>query len=415
MIYRLQKKFILISALSILIVITLIFCLMTLLNVSSMNRTLDTLADSVSRGGGKFPDSFAGPIPDQERPGGEPGFDFITPETPFSTRHFTVWFDKNGEIVRMNTESIFAITDELATEYATEAVADRDDRGWISNYRYKVFFTENGKAAVFIDGSTNRAALFQSMMISCFVLLGCALLVLLLIVLLSKRVVKPVAESYEKQKQFVTDINHELKTPLTLILANLDIAETELGQNEWLDDIRSEGRRMTELVNQLVALSRMDEDSQSLEAVCLPISEIVSDIVSEFRISVEARGKSLSADIAPSITCMGDETLIRRLISVLMDNALKYCDAGGEISVVLRRKRNIVFTVENTYLDIESMELDRLFDRFYRADKARTYAGGYGIGLSIAKAIVQKHRGEITAYKKGAAHIGFKVVFKNEI
>lgn len=413
MIYRLQRKFILISAISILIVVALIFCLMTILNISSMNRTLDSLADSVSKGGGRFPDSFGGSAPEPNMPVPEPNFDYITPETPFSTRHFTVWFDESGDVARINTEFIYAITEELAVEYAEDAVADNDERGWISNYRYKVFSTENGNAVVFIDGSMNRASLVQSMTISAIVLLGCALLVLLLIVLLSKRVMKPVAQSYEKQKQFVTDAGHELKTPLTLILANLDIAEAELGKNEWLEDIRSEGQRMTELVNQLVALSRMDEDSQSFEAVSLPLGEIVSDTVSEFKPLSEKRGKSLSSDIDKSITCMGDETLIRRLLSVLMDNALKYCDAEGEITVTLRQRRNIVLTVENTYRDIDNVELDRLFDRFYRADKARTYAGGYGVGLSIAKAIVEKHHAELTAYKRDATHIGFRVILKN--
>ena len=116
---------------------------------------------------------------------------------------------------------------------------------------YKVFPTDRGVGVVFVDGSMNRSALMQSTTIAGIVLLVCAALVLVLIFSLSKKAVKPIAESYEKQKQFVTDANHELKTPLTLILANVEIAEAELGKNEWLDDIRAEGNRMTELVNQL--------------------------------------------------------------------------------------------------------------------------------------------------------------------
>ena len=171
-----------------------------------------------------------------------------------------MFFDKQGEVARTNTESIYSITEEAAVEYAESVLDDKDARGWIDNYRYKVFATEKGYVVVFVDGSMTRSSLMQSMTIAGFVLLGCAALVLILIFLLSKKAVKPIAESYEKQKQFITDANHELKTPLTLILANLDIAEAELGKNEWLDDIRSEGHRMTELVGQLVALSRMDEE-----------------------------------------------------------------------------------------------------------------------------------------------------------
>ena len=159
---------------------------------------------------------------------------------------------------------------------------DGKKRGWVSVYRYKVFSTDFGEAVVFIDGSMNRSAIIQSMTIAGIVLVSCAVLVILLILLFSKKAVKPIAESYEKQKQFVTDANHELKTPLTLILANVDIAESELGQNEWLDDIRDEGVRMTELVNQLVSLSRMDEEKHTLNITDVPFGEMLIDTVSEF-------------------------------------------------------------------------------------------------------------------------------------
>ena len=267
-----------------------------------------------------------------------------------------------------------------------------------------------GKGIVFVDGSMSRSSLMQSMTIAGLVLLGCAALVLILIFLLSKKAVKPIAESYEKQKQFITDANHELKTPLTLILANLDIAEAELGQNEWLDDIRAEGHRMTELVNQLVALSRMDEEGQPLNITEVAFGELVADTAREFEPLAKERGKALTANIDKEISYCGDEALLHRLVGILMDNAIKYCDQGGEISVDLHRGRKIVLTVENTYAAVDELELNRLFDRFYRADKARKFTGGYGVGLSMAKAIVEKHKGEITACKKDATHIEFKIV-----
>ena len=184
----------------------------------------------------------------------------------------------------------------------------------------------------------------------------------------------------------------------------------ELGQNEWLDDIRSEGHRMTELVNQLVALSRMDEEGQPLNVAEVALGELVADIVSEFEPLAKERGKALAASIDNEITYLGDEALLHRLIGVLMDNAIKYCDQGGEITVTLQKGRRIILTFENTYASVGELELSRLFDRFYRADKARTFTGGYGVGLSMAKAIVEKHKGEISAYKKDATHIGFKIV-----
>ncbi|MBE6695880.1 MAG: HAMP domain-containing histidine kinase [Ruminococcaceae bacterium] len=411
MIYRLQRKFILISALSVLTVITLVFGTIFALNLSSMNKNLDFLADAVSDGGGRFPSSFGGGHRPGDKPPAEDGkIDFITPETPFATRHFTVFLNSEGEPVRTNTEAIYSITDEIAVEYAKKAIDSKKERGWLDNYRYKMFETAQGTGVVFIDGSVRRSSLVQSMTIAGFVLLGCAALVLILIALLSKRAVKPIAESYEKQKQFITDANHELKTPLTLILANLDIAEAELGKNEWLDDIRSEGHRMTELVNQLVALSRMDEEGHKLNIVELAFGRLVSDALAEFEPLARERGKVLSSDIDKNIVCMGDEALLFRLVGILMDNAVKYCDNGGEIKVTLSRGRRVSLTVENTYSAVGEIELSRLFDRFYRADKARKFTGGYGVGLSMAKSIAEKHKAELLAYKKDSTHIGFKLL-----
>ncbi len=412
MIYRLQKRFILISTVAVLAVIALVFGVILALNISSMNRNMDTLADRVSEGGGRFPGSSTEkpPIDNIIPPKNEPNFEFITPETPFSTRHFTVFFDENGVVTETFTESIYSIDEKTAIEYAERAMEDGDERGWISSYRYKIFSTDFGIGVVFVDGSMSRSVLMQSTSIAGVVLLACAALVLTLIFLLSKKAVKPIAESYEKQRQFVTDANHELKTPLTLILANVDIAESELGKNEWLDDIRAEGHRMTELVNQLVALSRMDEEGRKINLTDVALGELVADRICEFEPLARERGKALVASIDKKITYRGDEALLYRLVGILMDNAIKYCDQDGEISVTLRRGRRIVLTVENTYAAVGETPLNRLFDRFYRADKARKFTGGYGVGLSMAKAIAENHNGEITAYKKDNTHIGFKVV-----
>ena len=197
MIYKLQRKFILICAASVLGVVALVFGIMLALNVSSMNRNVDILADRVSDGGGRFPGSFIEEFkPDKMPPREELNFDFITPETPFSTRHFTVFFDIRGEVYQTYTESIYSITEEVAVTYAKEAMERGADRGWISNYRYKVFSKDSGVGVVFVDGSMNRSALMQSTTIAGAVLIACAALVLVLIFFLSKKAVRPIAESY---------------------------------------------------------------------------------------------------------------------------------------------------------------------------------------------------------------------------
>lgn len=410
MIQKLQKKLILICTASVFSVAALIFSIILILNIISINRNIDTLADRVAEGGGTFPGYFDGVFsPDQLPPQSDSEFDYITPETPFATRHFTVFFDSDGKVIKTNTESIYSINEKNAIEYARRVVNGRKAKGWISSYRYKIYENELGCYVVFVDGSMNRAVFMQSTMSAGLVLTICALLVIVLITLLSKKAVAPIAESYEKQKQFITNVNHELKTPLTLILANVDIAETELGENEWLDDIRTEGIRMSDLVNQLTSLSRMDEDGHALNVSRVDLDGIVSEAVNKFSPLAKEMKKSIIYKNGGSVIYSGDAALLRRLVDILLDNAVKYCDDDGEIKISLYRTKRVILTVENTYAGINELELNRLFDRFYRADKARTYTGGYGVGLSLAKAIVENHKGEISVHKKDNRSIIFKV------
>lgn len=409
MIAGLQKKFILISAASTLAVFSIIFLVLVLFSWDQMEKTMDTLTDAIVSNDGVFPDfepdDHRGPS--QRLPYGE----IITEETQFSTRFFTVWLDGEKQILRINMDSVSSISRDDVKEYLQKALKEGRERGWVSDYRYRILETGQGATVVFVNGSMNWAVTTRLLVTAFLVLLGSALLILLLTVLLSKRVVRPVAESYEKQKQFITDANHELKTPLTLILSNLDIVEAELGQNEWLDDIRSEGERMGLMINQLVALSRMDESQTHMVRAAFDLSAAVEDTVSEFRPLAAEREKKLQTSIEPGIRYEGDEGLIRRLASILLDNAVKYCDEGGEIRVEVCQHRHPVMIVENTYAQVGQLELDRLFDRFYRADKARTFSGSFGVGLSIAQSIVRSHRGSIHAYRKGDA-IGFRAELK---
>lgn len=409
MIASLQKKFILTSAVSILVVFTGIFLLLVYFSSRQLDRTMDTLADAIASNDGVFPEFEPRDPGDPSRP--FPFDDVINEETRFSTRFFTVWTDAEGHITRVNIDSVSSIEEAQVEGYARAALEEGTQRGWVEDYRYCVTGTAEGSTLVFVNGSMNRSMSGRLLLTAFLVLLGSACLILALTVIISRRAVRPVAESYEKQKQFITDANHELKTPLTLILSNLDIVEAETGPNEWLDDIRSESERMGLLINQMVTLCRMDESDAPLALSEVDLSAVVSDTVSEFEPLAADRGKQLSLAAAPGVLCRGDEALLRRLVSILLDNAVKYCDAGGRIRVELRSRRHPVLTVENTYARVEELDLDRLFDRFYRADKARTFTGSFGIGLSIARSIAKKHRGSITAFKKENT-IGFRVEWK---
>lgn len=407
MIYSLRRKLIWISGISVISVFIIIFAAIYIVSTHQLNTAMDTLTDRISSNDGRFPEI------DEENPPPPRGFsDFITEETKFSTRFFTVRYDKNGDIASADLEFVASVTEETAQDYAGEVMEWNRERGWIKGYRYKVYQTSTGQAIVFVDGNMNRSMTSMLLVAAGLVLVLSLTVILILIIIFSKRAVRPVAESYEKQKQFITDANHELKTPLTLILTNLDIVEAEVGKNEWLEDIRAEGERMNALVKQLVTLTRMDEDRTDMSRENFSLSDAVTDTISEFQTLSEERRKPIKARVQPDVSYCGDEAGIRHVVSILLDNALKYCDPGGEILISLTGKHHPVLCVENTCDTVDTLELDKLFDRFYRADPSRTFTGSFGIGLSIAKAVVEKHHGDICAYKKDATHIGFRVVLK---
>jgi len=407
MIYSLRRKLIWISGVSVIAVFIVIFAAIYIVSTHQLNTAMDTLTDRISSNDGIFPEI------DEEHPLPPRGVvDFITEETKFSTRFFTVRYDKNGNIVSADLEFVASVTEETAQAYAGEAMDRNKERGWMEGYRYKIYHTSMGQAVVFVDGNMNRSMTTMLLVAAGGVLILSLIIILVLIIIFSKRAVRPVAESYEKQKQFITDANHELKTPLTLILTNLDIVEAEVGKNEWLEDIRAEGERMNALVKKLVTLTRMDEDQTDMNRENFSLTDAVTDTISEFQMLSEEKGKPMKAAVQSGVSYCGDEAGIRRVVSILLDNALKYCDPGGEIFISLTEKHHPVLCVENTCDAVDKLELNRLFDRFYRADSSRTFTGSFGIGLSIAKAVVEKHHGDICAYKKDKTHIGFRIVLK---
>lgn len=409
MINTLRKKMIWICCAAVTAVFFLIFAAIYLGGTGMMNRTMDMMADRISEDNGVFrPFGPENPMP----PGMGRFPDFFTEETPFSTRFFTVWITEEGEITGVNLESVSSVTEAEAREYAQNVLSKQLERGWQGNYRFKVFSSRWGDGIVFVDGSVTRSTTRALLLTAAAVLAGCLLIIFAVIVVASRYVVRPIALGYDKQRQFITDANHELKTPLTLILTNLDIVEQELGRSEWLDDIRAEGMRMSRLVAQLTALSRMDEDSVPLEKAEFSLSDVCQDTAAEFAPLLGSRELVLTAEIQPEVVFCGDEGAVRRLVTILMDNAVKYCDPGGQIFLSLTARRQTRLVVENTFSGVDALELDRLFDRFYRADPARTAGSSFGIGLSLAKSIAEKHNGSIKAYKAGPGRIGFRVTLK---
>lgn len=227
--------------------------------------------------------------------------------------------------------------------------------------------------------------------------------VVVLVVLLSRRAIDPVVRSAEKQKQFITDASHELKTPITVISTCLRVLEMETGKQKWIDKAQAQTEKLTALVNALVTLSRMDEGVSPLKMEPFPLSEAVADTAESFRDLAQSKGHDLVLDIAPELTYKGDEYAIRQLVSILLDNAVKYARAGSAITLTLEKtRRGITLRCRNGSDPIPEDTLAKLFDRFYRADPSRSAAtGGFGIGLSIARGIAEAHRGSICARMAG--------------
>ena len=337
----------------------------------------------------------------------------FSPELPYESRYFSVFLNSSGDIISVNTGKIAAVDTSAAIEYAQTVWEKGRTGGFIEIYRYTAYSVGSETHIIFLDCSRNLETL------STFVLTGMGvsavglLLVLVLLIILSGRIVKPFSESYEKQKRFITDAGHELKTPLTIIDADAEILEMDLGENEWLSDIRSQTKRLTDLTNALILLSRMDEEQPRIQMIDFPLSDVAEETAQTFQALAKTQDKTLTATIAPMISMRGDEPSIRRLIAILLDNAVKYSDPGGQISLSLEKQKNsIQLQVYNTAQFVSRENLGHLFDRFYRTDQSRnSQTGGYGLGLSIASAIVNAHKGRISAATKDQQSLQITVTF----
>lgn len=405
MISKLRIKLILAAMVSLLMVLTIISGAIAILNYGKIVSDADATLNLLAENGGYFPDvqpdDFS-ELQDQSlrlrRPSSrrEP---MLPPELPFETRYFFAVLDAQGQVSSVDTRKIAAIDDLDATQYAETVVQQGKERGFWGSYRYLVSSTGEETLVIFLDCGRKLDSFQTLLLSSLFVSAVGASLVLLLLVLLSGRIVKPFLENYEKEKRFITDAGHELKTPLTIIDADTEILAMDWGENEWISDIQAQTRRLSDLTNDLILLSRMEEPGKALPMMEFPLSDVVEESIQSFQTLAKAQGKALSVHIEPMLSLCGDEKSIRKLVSILLDNALKYSPSGAEIRCELERKKNsIQFAVENPTDQMPRAQTQRLFDRFYRTDRSRnSQTGGYGLGLSIAQAIVHSHRGKIAA------------------
>ena len=406
MIRRLRRRFIRIATLSVTAVMLLLTLLLNTANYVSTTRELRDMLQLISSNQGIIPAYRpAGEAPATPPKAPQPPRDGnFTAETPYSTRYFVLRYQDDGTLVKADLQNIASVTEENITPYLAAAVAHGAGYGSYGSYRYYVTRTGEGRnMAVFLDGYQQLRSVGLVLLWSLAADAACILLVVVLVVLLSRRAIDPVVRSAEKQKQFITDASHELKTPITVISTCLRVLEMETGKQKWIDKAQAQTEKLTALVNALVTLSRMDEGVSPLKMEPFPLSEAVADTAEPFRDLAQSKGHDLVLDIAPELTYKGDEYAIRQLVSILLDNAVKYARADSPITLTLEKnRRGIALRCRNGSDPIPEDTLTKLFDRFYRADPSRSAAtGGFGIGLSIARSIAEAHRGSICARMAG--------------
>ena len=297
------------------------------------------------------------------------------------------------------------MTEDDADTYIKAALQHGAGYGfYTSGYKFRVVKEgESRYIAVFLDCYQELRAVRTVAVWSGVSYAVCLALVYVLVVLLSRRAIDPVVRASEQQKQFITDAGHELKTPITVIGTSLKVLEMEVGQQKWIDKARAQTEKLRELVQSLITLCKYDEETSPLHRKPFSISEAVTDTAGSFSDFAQSKGHTIRVTAAPALSYCGDEAAVRQLVSILLDNAIKYAAPETEIQVSLEQlKRGVKLTVTNVCEQVPEGDPDRLFDRFYRPDVSRTAAtGGFGIGLSIAKSIAEAHRGQIRASVQG--------------
>ena len=344
-----------------------------------------------------------------------------TPDSYYTTRYFAVLFDESETVSLIKTSHIAYIEEEQAEEYARIALDRPFHFGNFGRYYYYCADRESGGTIVVYLDRTEQLSLMRRVLISVLSILGLGTFMSFFIMrLLSKGFVRTEVENVEKQKQFITNASHELKTPLAVIKANTEMQEMMDGESEWSQSTLRQVDRMTGLIGNLVQIARAQEMTDG-ELAPTDIAAAVSETADSFAPVAASDGKKLEKEIPDSLVTKSSDSSMRQLTSLLIDNAIKYCDDGGTIKVELTRsRRGAVLTVSNDYAEGASVDYSRFFERFYRQDEAhtisagtvtgssegssgeRTGKSGYGIGLSIAESLVKSMMGSIdVSWNKG--------------
>ncbi|AMS08219.1 MAG TPA: HAMP domain-containing histidine kinase [Limosilactobacillus oris] len=411
MIQHFRKKFILISTSALLVVIITIIGSISAVTYFQAQQEVNSVLSILSDNQGRMP---ARQVPSQSNFFPQQRF---TRESLSQYRYFSATIPHNGDPIQVDNQHILSVSAATIRQLAQRVERRNNDHGQVlynSNmYAYQVRRMGKCTLVVFLDESLMMSRARE--IINLGVLLGVVSLVLytIILVLFSRRAIRPIIEAEQRQKEFITNAGHELKTPLTVISANTEMQELTNGETELTTSTKEQVSRMTKLINYLVSLARLQEQPR-MNIVPVDASAVVDRAVAGFKNVAASAGHRFEAAVAPAITVMADENYLYELVSILIDNANKYCDPDGTVSVQLATvKKNAVLTVTNSYAKGAQVNTKRFFERFYRENKARTLSknAGYGIGLSMAQTIVHNFNGRISA-KYAAGRISLVVSFR---
>lgn len=387
------------------VVLTLL-CFVNVWNYCSVARQQDLTLELLLEVDHKYIDVTAGQI--------SPPFDDMdhySPEVPYMIRFFSVYLTTDGDVEWVNQNYIASISEADAEQLARAVLSGGKSKGYENGYRYLVDEAENETVVLFLNSERELQTIRSLLWITLAIAGICLVAVFGLVVIFSRRAIEPYLKNMEAQKQFITNASHELKTPLTAISTSADVLAVDLGEDEWVRNIQTQAGRLSKLITNLVTLSRLDEENPFPVRAEFSLSDALWEIGEPFVSLAQAKGKTYTQNIADGLTITGDRSAIQQMVSILLDNALKYSPDGGSISLNAQRSgKRAEITVSNTVDAAQCADTARLFDRFYRADESHSNAvSGTGIGLSIAKATVQAHGGKISA-KQTDHTILFRVI-----
>ncbi|MGN0526281.1 MAG: sensor histidine kinase [Acutalibacteraceae bacterium] len=406
MIKKLQRKFIFSAMLAVTVLLVMLLGAINIINAHTSKLQNEQMLNSLLSSKAMMHPPF-----DDREPKGNL-FIHNDENSKMASVYFIIRTDSSNNIISVDVSHIANVSEQEAKEIF-EKIIGKEDQGRIQDFRYKSAVNErdNSKIYLFLDTTMQTNNVLRVLLLSVLIGLFCWTAMLILIILLSKKAIRPIAENIEHQKQFVTNAGHEIKTPLAIILSNTEAMELYNGESKWSKNIKEQVNRLNGLMQNLLMLAKLDEEHTADTNETIELTELTEKTTDMFLESASLKNINIEKSIEPNIAHRVNGELFSMLISILMDNAVKYSPENEKIEITLNKHdKNIHLEISNTCEILPQCPANRLFDRFYRADPARTQKnGGYGIGLSAAKSIAQALGGSICAEYKGQNIIVFKV------